>query len=96
METKRWDEGLGANSFYESADAARQAVLQLHKEISVDPEATCEPMHIEKIEFFPLNRERLVKLLNEGIQTIIRNQTIIETVRLTDASPNKKRKTDAS
>ncbi|AYM84882.1 hypothetical protein At12D1_50000 (plasmid) [Agrobacterium tumefaciens] len=45
---QRWHEDGGQRHFY--AEAAREAVLRLKREVKRDPEHVWEPMHLEKLE----------------------------------------------
>ncbi|QTG17265.1 hypothetical protein G6M86_28035 (plasmid) [Agrobacterium tumefaciens] len=77
---QRWHEDGGQRHFYGTAEAARQAVLHLKREVKRDPEHMWEPMHLEKLEIAVPTTDVLVVLLNQGVSTLVKSCEIIETI----------------
>lgn len=80
MDEPRWhDDGIGS-IFFDSAEAAQQAVLDLYNELADDPENDLTSMRLEKVETLPIMKETLLALLNEGVGAIVQHYEIIETI----------------
>ncbi|WP_175422306.1 hypothetical protein [Agrobacterium tumefaciens] len=77
---QRWHEDGGQRHFYGTAEAARQAVLHLKREVKRDPEHVWKPMHLEKIEIDAPTTDVLLVLLNQGISTLVKRYEIIGTI----------------
>lgn len=75
-----WDGDGTRPFFYESANAAREAVHQLRNEVARDPEHIWKPIHLVRIEIGAISTDAVLLLLNEGISKLIKGYEVIETI----------------
>lgn len=76
LETRWVDDGI-PDSFYSELEEARQAVLELRKEVG---EEEWTPMRVERIEIEPMTAENVLILLNDGIAAVLIAYDVVETV----------------
>jgi hypothetical protein len=80
MGEDRWAHTGIRDVFFDTFDAAREAVVELRSDIDSDPEMTWSPTRIEKIETLPVSAQTILALLNDGMGAFIKKYEIIETI----------------
>ncbi|RWB98679.1 MULTISPECIES: hypothetical protein [unclassified Mesorhizobium] len=80
FENDRWAYTGIPDFFFEDAESARQAVLELRAEIAADPDEEWFPMQLEKIETLPISKETIFALLNKGVGAFLKSYEITEVV----------------
>ena len=76
----RWRDRAMPDIFFDNADAARQAVLEARSAFMEDPEIEWQDTCVEKIETIPMTRAAILALLNRGMEAIIKEYEVIETI----------------
>lgn len=66
--------------FFDNVPAVREAVLEMRKDVTADPEVEWSPIHIEKIETLPVSKDTLLAFLNDGVGAFIKRYEIVETI----------------
>ena len=80
MNEDRWhDDGIGF-MFFDTVEEARDDLDQLRKSLASDPEAQWSPMQIEKVTLAAESRRDLLRLLNEGVGSIVVGCEVVEVV----------------
>lgn len=77
---ERWADTGIRETFYGSAEAARQAAFEFCKELGVEDDTPWPRTLIEKIETPPISKDNLLVLLNDGVAAFIQKYEIIETI----------------
>jgi hypothetical protein len=76
----RWDYTGLPDFFFRDEDEAREALLELRRDVASDPEDTWPPMRLEKIETLTISRETIFALLNDGVGAFVKSYEIIDVI----------------
>jgi hypothetical protein len=74
----RWRNDGISNVFFLDIDDARQAIAEVRREFSNDPQSRPVAIHLEKIGTVPITDHALLSLLNGNIGSLIGSYEIIE------------------
>lgn len=77
---ERWKDRAMPAIFFDDVAEARQKVLEVRDAMRADPEMKWEETYIEKIVTVPMTRSAVLGLLNRGVEAIIKDYEIIETI----------------
>lgn len=77
---RRWRHTGVPGVFFETFDAARDAVLAIRKEVSGDPAEGWSPQRVEKIELRPLIATTIIALLSGNIAEAVERYEIVSTI----------------
>lgn len=80
MDEARWAYTGIRDIFFDTFEAAREAVLELRSDTESDPEMEWKPTRIEKIETLPVSGQTMLALLNDGVGAFVNKYEIIETI----------------
>jgi hypothetical protein len=74
----------GGYEFFNTESEACNAAMGLNRELresyGTDAEDPVRPIPIARVEIEPLDRRRLLRLLNDGAQTAVRSQFVVRVV----------------
>lgn len=76
----RWAYTGVPDIFFDDADSARRALLEMRKEMTVDHGESWSPMRLEKIETLPITKETILALLNDGMGALLKSYEIIDVI----------------
>lgn len=77
---ERWKDRVMPGIFFDDADEARRKVLEVRDAMREDPEMEWTETCIEKVVTVPMTRAAVLALLNRGVEAIIQDYEIIETI----------------
>jgi hypothetical protein len=76
--------GDGGYEFFDTESEAFNAAMALNRELresyGTGAEDPVRPIPIARVEIEPLDRRRLLRLLNDGAQTVVRSQFVVRVV----------------
>ncbi|RUV67786.1 hypothetical protein EOA78_28905 [Mesorhizobium sp. M5C.F.Cr.IN.023.01.1.1] len=76
----RWADTGIRDVFFDDEVVARQAVRQLRNDVTTETDEEWSKMYIEKIETFPMTKDNILALLNEGVGAIVKNHEVVGTI----------------
>ncbi len=78
--TVRWSDSGVPDTFFDTLEEARSAVLEMRAEIRSASVLDWSPVHIERVEITPIVGRDFLTLLKKGIGPFVRACEIVETV----------------
>jgi hypothetical protein len=79
-EEPRWhDDGIG-DEFFSRPEDARQAVIELRRDLIQAAEEPLPPMQIEKVVTLPPTEKSILVLLNSGVGEFVQHCEVVETI----------------